>query len=436
MKNNIRRNLIFVWTFDFVMRLGISLFFGLMVTNCSPSNNSEGLSKKISIDGIMSSNLPPEEKAKELTDSAEDILTTNNYVEANKVASLAVSTNPKDVKAGFIKSLTECLIKLKGFVIRSKPLFKNDTKAYENFKKGFSSNLVSEKFFLDGSPEFFAEKDLQEYFDELVKSFENLNYFLNHHKNAEFAIKSLPLFERDLNKSFVDACELKITKQFDYEINCPDEQVRHQINLNRADFEELQLFVNITLIYFNFLNAYDLTGYLEAFHRYEDRQEIDKTAFFNDLLNNKSFGLLRENTKMNQIQNLGIESMLAVRWFMDNPKLACPKGAGVNPNRVGMLFFEGLCIDKYFNSFLIDSMNFFKGVPKDLELKDSGRSIKTKTNYISFSQKPPRDIRDLGPFAFNACGDLISVGDPTMGGIFPNQDANTVLPLQQRKCEK
>lgn len=418
------------------MRIVFSLFFGLMVTSCSPTYNSEGISKKISIDGIMSSNLPPAEKAKELTDSAEEILTTNNFLEANKVASLAVSTNPKDAKAGFIKSLTECLIKLKGFVIRSKPLFKNDTKAYENFKKGFSSSLVSEKFFLDGSPEFFVEKDLQEYFDELIKSFENLNYFLSHNKNAEISIKYLPLFERNLNKSFVDACELKITKQFEYEIDCPDEKIRHQIDLNRADFEELQLFVNITLIYFNFLNAYDLTGYLEALHRYDDRQENDKATFFNDLLNNKSFGLLRENSKINQIQNLGIDSMLALRWFIDNPKLACPKGAGVNPNRIGMLFFEGLCIDNYFNSFLNDYMNFFKGVPKDLELKDSGRSIKTKTNYISFTQKPPKDIRDLGPFTFNPCGDLISVGDPTMAGIFPNQDANTVIPLQQKKCEK
>jgi hypothetical protein len=46
---------------------------------------------------------------------------------------------------------------------------------------------------------------------------------------------------------------------------------------------------------------------------------------------------------------------------------------------------------------------------------------------------PVKDLRKLGPWKYEGCS-VRHVGDSTLGGIFPNGDANQLLALEPGSC--
>jgi hypothetical protein len=407
----------------------------------------EPLTEHISISSITDSNLVPDQKSEELAKAAENLLTANGYLEANETASLALKQNPQNVRAGFIKAMTDIVVVMKGMGVRLNPLVKQNNKLNDFYQSGLKEFISSvnkpelQKIIMDGKEDITSENDLLEVIDSLIEVFERLRVYAKANKSEELTIKAYPLLAKELNTRFAKSCELKLTKQFEYDITCPDNSTRFEVTLNRADFEELQFMSSFYILYFALINPYDLSGGLKvAIRKNYTEPNISYQKVYEELLKNPKFGILRNKAKLHIVKSLGIDAMAGLQWAMSNPNLTCPNGNlyGVpnKINRPGKLFYEGLCISPSFSPFITDGLQIFNGMAKEKLYENKGRNYKVKTNYMALVDNPLVDVRTLGPATFDNCGNLQTIGDQLMGGTFPNRDANDALSFIQPSCDR
>jgi hypothetical protein len=192
-----------------------------------------------------------------------------------------------------------------------------------------------------------------------------------------------------------------------------------------------------TQIYTTFLTAYDATGTINAARRHEG-QTVSKKVLWSELSRNASFGKLRSTNTLDKVVSMGIDAVAGVRWAEQIQNELCPQGQSDLQNRPGFLFSKGICIRNVQSdgTKLDDTL-------KLVDIALSGQSIalnfgQNKNTSIQVQPtaplvKPVADLKSLHP-AFNSCGKIQAVSDDTLGGFFPNHDANSVL-VDSSRCD-
>jgi hypothetical protein len=413
--------------------------FALMA--CTPSP-PESYTQEISVASITDSNLAPTVKADELASAAEDLMTAHGFDEANKTASLALKEDPKHLKAGLIKALTDVVLILRGLQIRLDPLMQKDKANYPLLVKSFSEGFQRlkmpflEKLMVDGVPDITSETELLDYIDKVMGTLERLVLFTNEHRTEEVTLKAYPIFSNLLNSRYVKTCELKTNAKGDFEIACPDKSTRFQVMLNPADFEEIKLIATTYLFLLTYLGSYDISGIIEADIDRRAHPELPFQSFIETLLKNKNFGTLRKTARLSNLRTISSDILGSLHWFSSHLSFACPMGQADPSYRQGMLFFDALCVDPSFMSFFSEIIDHVSGKPIVKILNNNGQPVSGQLDYLKFADHPLTDLRQLGHVTFNNCRDILNIGEPSMGGIFPNKDANFLLPLLQPRCDR
>ncbi len=411
----------------------------LVLISCSDTSEKPTNKLTISASKINNNpNLTPAEKAEELAKGAEQLLTAEGFPQANSLARKALKQDPQNLRAGFIKALTDPVILLKGYLIRFKPLAPNQD-LYEKElgeKRELAKTSPLERFFLDGKPEFKTEAQAQVFFDQLFTSIEQLRIFARDHKDAELTIKANSLISINLNQVYAESCELIETPNYEYVVTCPDNRIREEVALNHADFEFLQHAAAYGLFTLSLLNSYDLTGLHQMGKLKEAKPEMKPQQIYNKLMKNPKFGILRKHQGLSRIKDLTLDIFAGLQWAMDNYSSLCPMGESNAQNRMGMLFYAGLCVPKSTAPYVQQGIDFVIGKPMEATFTHGTETHIVLVNYMSLINQPLPDLRNLGPLKFNNCGNIIGAGDPSLGGTFPNKDANEKLPLIQPQCNE
>jgi hypothetical protein len=97
---------------------------------------------------------------------------------------------------------------------------------------------------------------------------------------------------------------------------------------------------------------------------------------------------------------------------------------------------SGFCVNTYFTPFLDMMEKTVNGVTQENKTERKGQVYKTKMTVMNFMDHPLADIRQLGPVQMDKCGQILNVGDRTLGGIFMEGDANSVLVNGASDCNK
>lgn len=61
--------------------------------------------------------------------------------------------------------------------------------------------------------------------------------------------------------------------------------------------------------------------------------------------------------------------------------------------------------------------------------RDSNREVSIDTNIAALITNPIQDLKSLAP-QYNRCGDVVSVADDTLDGLYPNGSRNRMIKAQ------
>lgn len=386
---------------------------------------------------INDSKLSAAERAEKLALGAEHLLTADGFLQAHNLTKQALKQDSKNLRAGLLKVILDPLLLMKGFRIRFKPLDPDPVTSEKTLaeKRELAKTSALERYLLDGKPDIKNEAQAQAFIDQLVIAVDRIRIFARDHKDSELTIKANSLLAPELNEVYADSCELIETPNFDYQVTCPEDRFREQVSLNHADFEFLQHGASYALFSLAFLNSYDLTGLKKVIAIHKDQPPLKTQQIYSKLMKNPHFGKLRKMEGLSHIKDLTLDIFSGVQWSMDNFSSLCSRGESDVRNRPGMLFYQGFCVDSSMAPFLSTGTAFITGTPQDIILNRGPEPRKVQVNYMSLVNKPIDDIRHLGELTFSNCGNITAVGDGSLGGTFPNKDANEKLPYLQPTCD-
>lgn len=432
---------------------------GAVIASLTSCGNNDKSGTSIDASSIANdASLTKEEKSEKLAKASEQLLTAQGFAYASDVADLSLQTDSSNVRAQFVKAVLAPIMAHKGLYKRVKPLADRDVKATEQYAKAIAEfdektpNSTAKEFLLDGQEDIKTEADVQGYLDSVADSFKTIREFAKTNKNSELTVMASDALYKAMEQRYVSACEVKQVGYYKYETNCPDIKNLMEVSLNRADFEAIQQMAAGYELYFSLANSYNLTGSIDKAVASQGQEE-DGRKVLEDLLKNKDFATLRAGNGFQKVKAMGIDAIAGVRWIMKNQNTLCPMGSTNPRNRLGMLLSNGICSKK--ENAVEDSKNISLATDvlagKIIENVEIGRKesweyvngswkhvVKpgyiTSVKPVSIFETPIADLREVLPTAYDKCGNVVSIKDASVAGIFVKADANSVL-AQLAECK-
>jgi hypothetical protein len=424
------------------MKLNKSALFFIaaiaIANSCTQKSDQRGTVKRLPVGAVLNSNRIASDKAEELAGFAESLLTAQGFAEAHKTALLALEQDPQNLRAKFVKALTAPVVIQKGIFARVRPLAEKHPQWLENYEtriakmKAEPSNFNT--YLLDGQPDISTAEVLQLEFDKAIQSLEELRVFAKSSKDSELTLKANSLLVPDAIERYAESCEIKETQNLEYELICPSPETRFHVTMNRADFEILQDMATYYKIQFSFVNSYELVGAGDVAEYVSTLPYNNPQLAADSLLTNKNFGRLRPQSRLEEIKTLGLDIVTSLNWFMSQQATVCPMGSMHPRNRVGMWINSGMCVGGWAKQYIELMDMFFNSKPIDLTREKNGATYVTQQVGFKLIEDPLKNVRELGPLKFDKCGSLMSVGDPTLHGVFPKGDSLVALEFMAMDC--
>jgi len=423
----------------FVVLIGITL-----LVSCSSGRNKKGPGTPVR---VVDTNLTDESKllddqskAEKLALAGEQLVTPVAFMYADSVFDQALSIDSENFRANFYKRFLAPFMSLKGYMARFKPLIvqkgEEAKKRYEERIKNMPNSGLK-TFLLDGPEDITNEKTAQIFLDGLVKAKSEFRAFLEKNKDRELTlnINSVELMNKAMNKAEEDCRVEQISEGvFEYSEECSMAEVL-QVKVERADFELLKHITAGHEIYATLLTAYDVTGVIKKDEIVgKDATQEQVVEYFRSI---EDFGKIRENHGLKNIQAMGSDAVVGLKWAYELRQKLCPKGREDKLNRPGHLFKNGLCVPEYskdgepieqvlaFFERVMNAETVEMVIPKNKSKTND--EVRTQVAYLSPLVNPVVDLKTIMPINFNECGNAMDVGEPTMGGYFPLGDATHVL---------
>jgi hypothetical protein len=385
------------------------------------------------------SSLNSSQKAERLALAAEQLVSPGSFMYAKDVVDQALSIDSDNKRAQMIDALIAPLMATKGILERVKPIAERNEKSKAKYEEVMAK--VDKKpahalktFLLDGKQDIVTEADAQSFTDSIRNAFDKQRTFFKNNKNLDLTFNLSDLFSAAaLNKE--DSCYMDTDESGVYKEYCLEDTTPAvlEYKLNRADNEAIQQIAAGMEIYISLLNSYDVSGALAVSDKY-DNTNANSNEVREELLKNKSFGTLRGSSGLNGIVSMGMDAISGIRYAAAAQDELCPAGVKDKSNRPEYVFTQGICI-----SDRKDTENPLENILKTVELALKGEAISHKftgdkgeyttvVTPVSILMGSVKDVRDLG-LGFNQCGNVVGVGDATLGGVFPRKDVNVVLNL-------
>lgn len=298
---------------------------------------------------------------------------------------------------------------------------------------------------LDGQEDIKNEADIQAYLDSVADSFKTIREFAKANKNSELTVMASDALYHAMEQRYISTCEVKQVGYYKYETNCPDVKNFMEVSFNRADIEAIQQIAAGYELYFSLANSYDLSGSIDKAVASQG-QQMDGRKVLEELLTNKNFATLRSGNGFQKVKAMGVDAIAGIRWIMKNQNTLCPMGSTSPRNRLGMLLGNGICTNK--ENAVEDSKNISLATDalagKIMENVEIGRKqgweyvngswkyivkpgYMTSIKPISIFDTPIADLRNVLPTAYDRCGNVVSVKDASVAGLFVKSDANLLL---------
>jgi len=434
------------------MSLRLSAIITLVMTattlvGCSPQSSNSGLNTSINAGLVLSdASLTPQQKAQKLADASEQLLSAQGFDYANDVADLALSQDTSNEKAQFIKAVLAPIMVQRGIVARVAPLADLDAKAGDSYADALAKideqpDSTAKTFITDGQPDIRSEADVQAHLDAMADAFGKIREFAKFNKNAEIVMLGTDIEVPALVARQQALCTVQYFGNYDYKVNCPSQVKMLQTTIDRGDLEVIQQYAAGMELYLSLYNSYDLTGSIKVAQDNATKKGQPAPSakeLLDQLMANPKFATIRAGNGLAKIKALGTDAITGLRWVMSNQSKLCPMGAEDRHNRIGALVNNGICVPSNQQSGINSTVRKVEAalagslVPTTMET--SAGPVQTVIKPAALLDKPIADLRSIEPLTWSPCGKISSIGDATVGGLFPRSDVNAYLQLDAQKC--
>jgi hypothetical protein len=417
--------------------LALSAVTLIAATGCGHRQSN---SPVLDIGGIRANGtLSPAAKAEQLALAAEQLISYSGFTYADMVATEALQLDATNVRARFWKAALGPSMQLRGVVNRLAPLAKSsgEEAEYLNFVhelKASSMDRANAVFLMDGPQDIQGEIELQDLVAQMTVKVDDFRTTMKGLKNETLEIN----LNTDLKRAASEEarnCQVTQVNEGSYETSGCDSVTVTSLILNQADFEALQQGAAGLQTYLAALNSYNLDGAISVAKNNKAPKSPQETL--QALLVNPKFGTLRATQTLDRVPELGKDLILGVRYAQKMQTELCPTGEKSASNRPHHLFGKGFCTVATTQSEAdLKAIELVLGGASELISIQAGeKSIPVLVNPTALLHKPLADVRTLLPVSYNKCGELASVGDATLGGIFPNGDFNRLLQSKQTETQ-
>lgn len=405
----------------------ITLILSVGLVGCKPNEttierviekpNDEKMDKLVRVDETMTD--------EELADSGEQLLTFYTFPLAEKAFQMALIKNPDNIKAQFY---TEGFLKIytvnKGILTRIKPFIRKQGKLKE--LETFISNVPNvpaRKYLLDGTEDIKTVGDIQNFLFEQQSNWNNFRKWLIKNYDKTITLNLDPMWL--LINAGVEgkhACEM-IDEESGKAI-CNYDTV-FQKKLAPADLLGLRQMVSGMVLMYTFYTSYNLEG-LDKLAQIDPEGTFNAKKGYQYLIDvNPNVFTLRHRNLLKETLSIGSDFVSAVKYAKQYQQELCPKGPGSTRQRAGFLFHDGICAPV--NQDTDTGIEMFERalagpIAADVVRRD-GSVQKVKVDYLAWFRNPPSDLKKIGPASFDSCGNVNSLLDKTLGGIFVEKNA-------------
>ena len=412
---------------------------------------------RISVSDILKKQTQPEAKSVELTEAAEMLITPYSFHHANSILDIALELDPNNKKARTYSLILKPVILQRGIYTRVSPLADNLSdearSEYQNEKEKIEqkNNSVS-RFLLDEGRNIHSVAGLQEHLDNVYSAYKELKDFAEQNKDVQFVMNKSELYnEKSQNVYDCDSQEvLQETEEgysHYYDIKCKDQvgassSQAKSYKIGRAEMASLEQYAAGMMVQLAGLTAYDLSGATQIERSFQKRENISDAEAVEIINSHPQLGVLRDASKISDIKDMGYKAVDAMKWARQMQEELCPQGKPSEDNRPNHLLSSGICLTDDVVQRNSDLSTVDELIETTLTLVDGGlvpitvayqragegESYTTEMNVSAVLDNPPQDLKMLLPTQFNQeCESATNVGDPTLAGLFPNEDGQEVL---------
>lgn len=369
-------------------------------------------------------------KAEKMALVAESLVRDNTTHQAHLLAFRALEQDQFNIRAQFVLKVTAPVMELKGIYKRILPVVSVQPKEYRNYTKflseiqKYSANQSADitKFLLDGKPDLHSEREVQDVLEKVVERTDELRDWLKENRKTAFTM-NIPSISDS-----APMCSAREVSAGKWElVNCKTGVVTTKAKMNIADFEALRLSVAGIQTYLAILTAYSADGAMKNLRSVRGASDTAQ-AKFESLSKIKGLGELRNTKFQVLLPKVMTDFAVGLKIAKKMHKTLCPAGEAKDQSRKGMLFHAGLCVDTTsYTEKLISTVELMgRGQLTKVAIIAQTKSVDATIDAKAFFQSPPKDLRDLAP-TFDRCGDLASLGDGRINGLFVNGEINTVI---------
>jgi hypothetical protein len=384
--------------------------------------------------------------SEQLAQAAEQLVSPYTFMLAAKAADMALEKDPSNIRAQLYKNLVARLMVFKGILTRIKPFVREHGKIEEH-EKMIASLPISplRDFLLDGPEDINSSHKIMDVLADYRKAIDQFRRFLRLNGNIEITAHMNPyVWQKQLESAPAENCTIKSesnsnggtagsSAEIKYTVTCDFKEIAIR-KLNAADILALSQIEAGEVLLYTIYTSYDVDqieklGELDPNHTWTPSQT---QAFLESL---PGFGKLRADNGMKNILNLGSDFVAAWKWAKDKQAQLCPNGSSEKIQRKGYLFSKGICVhtnsDSERSLALLESA--LQGAIRVGLETPTGEIRQTQYDLFAWSRNPVADLRTVAPAAFDKCGNATKLRDLTMGGIYPQGDAELFL---NKECKK
>jgi hypothetical protein len=409
---------------------------------CSDLQSNKSRNTVIDTNALSESSDSIEQVAETLALAGEQLMSPISFMYADFIFDLALQKDGSNQRAQFYKALLKPIMQQKGIIKRIQPVVRTlDTERQQEFNEAVAKFPESalKTFLLDGAEDITNEADLLSFIDGHTQAWEEIRLFMKNNKdmNLDINVMTIPGVEAALERAARECAASQVNDGvFSISENC-DYLKALKINVSRADIEVIQHMAAGMQIYLTAGTSYSLDGVRDFIEANKD-QTLTAQQVINHFANNTTAGKLRHNG-LTKISEMGTDIVSGVRWAMSIQDQLCPNGKYGSQNaRSKSLIPVEFCIDAQDSegntteSKIAQVEQILAGGLLSINYLDriSGEEKTTEIQPMALLNQPIADLRDVIPTAaenYNQCGDLSSLVDKTLGGLFPNNDAEQVL---------
>lgn len=375
--------------------------------------------------------------AETLADAAEQLVSPYTFMLADKVADMALSKDPKNLKARFYKAFLKRAMVMKGILKRVRPFAQTygDIAQLDQNIKNFPNSPLRD-FLLDGNEDIKTYSDIQDVLVKYAQAVNDFRIFLKNNEDMDLTLKLNPyVFEQQLKEDAVKNCVVEQNDSENVSVQCDLRDIAIK-KLNSGDAVALEQMEAGEVLYYALYTSYSVEGIERILPKNGAENTLSPQEQMSLIQSAPNLGRLRKDQTISLMTSLGADFSVAAKWAMKYQSNLCPKGYGVQGQRKKQLFANGICIrdmsEMQRTVTLLDQA--LRGVINVNLLDGNNQERSADVNPFAIAKNPVQDLRLLMPNNFNACGKATSLKDKTLGGLFPNGDAE-VFVLGDSRCE-